>query len=400
MAVPSIPALVAEHAEEAAYAWEQRVHGLASPIETRADVMVFDRWIVAHLDGLRAHDGAGWALASRGLEEASAGAVFVAAVLAAEQRDPAVWAGVIAALGTRTGVRRAVVSALGWLPLATAWPVIGGLLTGTDPLQQRIGIAACAAHRHDPGRLLDSLLGSPHPEVCVRALRAAGELGRHDLVPVISRFVTADHLPSRHAAAWSTAFLTGQVASIRCLQALLTSGSVADERTVQVAARYTSVDDAIAWLNRCAASSATRRLAIRIAGAIGDVRVVPWLINTTQDPTLAGLAGEAIVAITGVDLTEESLTSEPVTIEEDGDEPDPDADLPLADSGRLHGWWQARSATMESAVRYVRGEPVSTAALQHALRTAPNRQRIGLALELAKQADAPGLVNIAERTVT
>ena len=400
MTVPSIPALVMEHAEEAAYAWEQRVHCLTSPVETRADLRVLDQWIVAHLAGLRAHDGAGWELASRGLEEASAGAMFVAAVLATEQRDPAAFAGVIAALGTRTGARRAVVSALGWLPLATAWPVIGGLLTSADPLQQRIGIAACAAQRHDPGRLLESLLASPHLEVSARALRAVGELSRHDLVPVASRFVISDHLPSRHAAAWSTAFLAGQGASIRCLQALLTSGSVADERTLQVAARYTSVDDALAWLNRCAASSATRRLAIRIAGATGDVRVVPWLIKTTQDPTLAGVAGEAIVAITGVDLAEESLTSEPATSEEDGDEPDPDIDLPLPNHERLHAWWLARSATMAPSVRYVRGEPVSTAALQQALCTAPNRQRIGVALELAKQADAPGLVNIAERTVS
>ena len=169
---------------------------------------------------------------------------------------------------------------------------------------------------------------------------------------------------------------------------------------MQVAARYTSVDDALAWLNRCAASPATRRLAIRIAGATGDVRVVPWLINTTQDPTLAGVAGEAIVAITGVDFSDEGLTSEPVTSEEDGDEPDPDIDLPLPNHERLHAWWLARSATMAPSVRYVRGEPVSTAALQQALCTAPNRQRIGVALELAKQADAPGLVNIAERTVS
>jgi hypothetical protein len=63
---------------------------------------------------------------------------------------------VLDAVETNPANAPGLISALAWLPFAQVQETIRTMLAATPlPWQRRIGLAACALHRQDPGRALD-----------------------------------------------------------------------------------------------------------------------------------------------------------------------------------------------------------------------------------------------------
>ncbi len=58
-------------------------------------------------------------------------------------------------------------------------------LQSESPFLRRLGIAACAVHRVDPGAVLAEAIEDPDAALRARALKAAGELGRADLLEAL-----------------------------------------------------------------------------------------------------------------------------------------------------------------------------------------------------------------------
>jgi uncharacterized protein (TIGR02270 family) len=181
--------VVAQHADNVAFLWEQRDAAVDAPHYTLRDLIDLDERVEANLDGLRMAGDVGWRLCEDGLATGEPGETFAAAALAVLSGAPDRTEKVLGVASTDWNRGRAVVSALGWVPFDGAERLIVELTGATESWRRRIGIAAWAVHRRDPGPPLVSALSDRDPDVRGRALRTAGELGRVDLIPRIAHAI-------------------------------------------------------------------------------------------------------------------------------------------------------------------------------------------------------------------
>jgi uncharacterized protein (TIGR02270 family) len=391
--MPIIESIVSEHAEEAAFLWLLRNAAIAAPHYSLKDLAELDDRVEAHIDGLRiAGDGA-WPFCAEGLEYQESGEVFAAALIALEGEDAArirqVYAAVEAAPQTADGL----VSAIGWTPQAKLQGKVASLLGSASPFWRRIGIAACSAHRVDCGRHVSQAVQDTDPQLRARALRAAGETARQDLLPLLRAQIRSDSVACAFWSAWSAVLLGDRAEAVAQLgtQALQRGPEAA--QAIQVLLRTLSAAAARDWLRFLAQIPDRQRDLIVGCGVSGDPYFIPWLIKQMGDaPESARVAGESFSFITGVDIAHEDLEGEwpegfeagPTEQPEDEDvSPDPDEDLPWPDPERIAAWWKANAHRFQAGTRYLVGEPVNDGQCQRVLRTGMQRQRNAAALELA-----------------
>ena len=248
-------------------------------------------------------------------------------------------------------------------------------------------------HRYDPGSKLADVLADSDPIVLSRALKAAGELGRIDTRGLVRQHITSEEADVRFWSAWS-AVLLGEPSGVGALREIAESGGPLAERAADLAARRMAPPEALAWQKNLAEREERLRIAIRVAGAIGDPVLVPWLLERMANPDLARLAGEALSSITGVELAYEDLegewpegfeagpTEEP---EDENVEMDPDEDLPWPAPELIEKWWSQNQGQFPTGQRTLLGKPIAAETLQEVLRTGRQRQRAAAALELTLQ---------------
>jgi uncharacterized protein (TIGR02270 family) len=387
----TISEIIDQHANDAAFLWFLRDGAVyASNYDLQALTDLDDR-LEAHLDGLRIAGEAGWLICKQALNYEEAGEVFAASILAFESGIEVRIQTVIEAVSAFPELSRGLASALGWLPYPRVKRHMQLLLTAEPPDLRRIGITACAVHRHDPGCALLDAISSDDPLLRARTLRAVGELARVDLQPLLLRHYATDDVLCRFSAAWS-AVLLGDMGAIPTLQAIVGLDAPFKEEAVKMALRRMSLTAAHAWQQDLARNPDTARLAVIGAGVMGDPVSIPWLIEQMTIPTLARVAGEAFTMITGVDIAYEDLEGEwpenfeagPTEDPEDENvDMDPDEDLPWPAPERVAKWWHAHRSAFQSGTRYLLGKPMNPEWLQDVLRNGMQRQRAAAALELA-----------------
>lgn len=382
--------VVQQHAEEAAFLWMLRDEAALAPHYTSADLTGLDGRLDAHIDGLRIAGDAGWEICQQELAWEEAGEVFAGAMLAFENGRDGRTETILEIAAKSADLARGAISALGWLEWDRARPFSERLMGADQPILRRVGIAAAAVQRQDPGKALGEALAD-EPIVRARALRAVGELGRRDLLPVCLQELRSDDAECRFWGAWSAALL-GEDAGIAALKETAEAAGDRAERAADLAARRMDPSDALAWQRQLAGREEARRLAIVVAGALGDPALVPWLLEQMPIDELARPAGEALSFITGIDLAYDDLegewpegfaagpTEEP---EDENVEMDPDEDLPWPDPELIKGWWEETQGNFRSGTRHLLGKPMTEGSLQEALRVGRQRQRAVAALELA-----------------
>jgi uncharacterized protein (TIGR02270 family) len=383
--------IVTQHAEEAAFLWLLRDIAVSAPHYSLADLSELDNRVEAHLDGLRIAGEAGWEICKEALSIGEVGEVFAAAVLAFESGDNARIQEVLKVGSAAPELSRGIVSALGWLPYQQAEKHIKKLLTAEFPYLRRIGIAACAVHRQDPGTPLIDALSDADSLLRARALRAVGQLGRVDLMPLLRDNLIAEDEMCRFSAAWSSALL-GDAGALSTLKSFIRPDVPYQEEAVKMALRRMDISTAHGWQKELAQSPDSVRLAVIGAGVIGDPVLITWLIEQMNIPELSRVAGEAFTMITGVDIAYQDLEGEwpegfearPTESPEDEDvEMDPDEDLPWPNPELILGWWSKNKSAFRNGIRYLLGQPISPENLQRVLRTGRQRQRAAAAIELA-----------------
>lgn len=386
-----IPVVIEQHADEAAFQWLLRDAAVCAPHYSLDDLAKLDNRLDAHIDGLGIAGEAGWEICREALNYNEPGEVFAAAVLAFESGEAARIETVLAAGSASLELSRGLVSALGWLPYSQANRHIQQLLSAESSDLRRIGIAACAAHRQDPGKALSVALTSDDALLQARALRAVGQLGRIDLLPILQSHLDSDDTLCRYAAAWS-ATLLGDLGAIAVLKAIAQSDVPHREDAAKMALRCLDLAAAHGWRQALAQEQETMRLAIIGAGVIGDPASIPWLIDHMAIPELARVAGEAFTMITGVDIAYEDLEGEwpegfeagPTEDPEDENvEMDSDEDLPWPEPELIGRWWHTHRGEFRAGTRYLLGKPINPEWLQDILRNGRQRQRAAAALELA-----------------
>jgi uncharacterized protein (TIGR02270 family) len=399
---PPLAKVVAQHAEEAAFLWVLRDGASRRADHGLTQLARVDDRVDAHLDGLRVAGDAGWSACEEGLAWNEAGEVFAAGYLAFSSGDPERIERVMEIAGAEAGLTRAFASALGWLEADQALPRIRSLLGDGRPLARRLGIAAAAIHRWHPGAELARCMAADDPSVRARAFRAAGELGDKQAVQDLLMGLLDPDESCVFAAAWSGALL-GLPASLAVLEGIAGSGSEHSDEAMMLAMRRIDLASCLACHARLAADPGRVRSAIRAAGIIGEVSLVPWLIPLMEQLPLARLAGESFTTITGADLALLDLERERPADHDagPGDDPaeddvamDPDEGLPWPDPVSVRHWWDENRSRFQGGTRHLLGVPITDDGLKIALREGRQPQRAAAALEIALRDPGQPLFNV------
>ncbi len=390
-----IESIVEQHAEEAAFLWILRDAAVQAPHYSLKDLADIDERVEAHIDGLRIAGETGWSFCADALTQEEPGEVFAAAVLAFESGQDQRIEMVLKAAATEPELSRGLISALGWLRFDQVKEYIDQLLRSLTPELRRIGVAAFAVHRQDPGPMLINALNNEDTFLKTRAIRAAGELGRIDLFPMLKNHLAAEDKDCQFWAGWSAVLLGDRGESLEFLKTLATSESPFRESALNLTLRVMDNISIQNWLKEMSQQPDWLRYTMIGAGVAGNPVRIPWLIEHMEVPELARVAGEAFTMITGVDLAYEDLEGEwpegfegfeagPTEEPEDEDvELDPDEDIPWPEPKLIDEWWAKNKAAFRYGTRYLLGQPISPEHLQEALRKGFQRQRAAAALELA-----------------
>jgi uncharacterized protein (TIGR02270 family) len=388
-----IPAILTEHALNAAFLWQLRDGAVGAPHYLLSDLAQLDDRIDANIDGLRLAGEAGWeSLTSQLVEIGEVGEVFAAGAKAFEGGEPGRIDEVVAAGLTKETTVRGLVSALGWLAPELAAMHVKGLLDSGDPARRRVGIAGVAVHRQVHWKELTAALLDPDPPLRARALRAVGELGLGDLHLTVRKGFMAQDDACRFWAAWSAALIIGDKDGLAILRSTAEGDSPFADRALQLALRRMDASLADPWHKKLAGEKKLMRRAVVGAGVIGDPVRIPWLIEQMKIAELARPAGEAFSMITGAHISYDDLEAEKPEGFESGPTENPedenvamDADEHLywPDPERIGKWWEKNKGAFAAGTRYLCGQPMAIESLQQVLREGYQRQRIAAALELA-----------------
>jgi uncharacterized protein (TIGR02270 family) len=391
-AQPVIPHIIDQHAEEAAFLWLLRHNAIYAPHYNLKDLAKLDGRVEAHIDGLRIAGDYAWEVCRKNLEINECGEVFAAGILALEGNDIERINLVYSAVEKKPDIVSGLISAFGWVEPHHLQGKVNGLLVSKNPLWRQVGIAACAIHRVNPGEFLDQAIQDDDSQLRVRALRAAGELGRIDLMPALLKQINNQDPAIGFWAAWSAVLLGDRGKALSSLQAGIIEGSDFSLKAMHLVLRVLSLQAVKALLTALVQSGDRTREAVIGAGISGDPGYMPWLIKQMEVPELAKIAGESFTFISGVDIAYEDLEGKlpenfaagPTENPEDEEVAmDLDEDLPCPDPLLIDRWWKQRQHNFLPGVRCLSGKPVNELQCQTVLRTGKQRQRQAAALELS-----------------
>jgi uncharacterized protein (TIGR02270 family) len=393
-----VSAVLDQHLDELIALRGVRSVAMRSPHVELLRLARLDERLAAHLDGLAEAGEAGLTRVEASLDSPqSVGSMFTLAVCALQSRNAALIRRSVALAATLPEGDRGLLSALGWASSEDLQGTVRALLGSTEAQHRAWGLAACAMHRVDPGPLLTQALQDSAPSTQARAWRVAGQMGRRGLADaarfVLSQPVKLGHEAVVQAASWALT-LWGAGAADKVRASLLQAASSDDKSlSCEAAHRLATITSPMDWgrdqvrarAPQAEASAPHKRRLLRMAGWVGDVQVIPWLMGFMADDEWARLAGESFSLITGADLAMLDLERKPPEAIEAGPNDKPDDDnvamdeddsLPWPDQAKVQAWWQANAHRFAPGQRYFVGEPPSPAHCIHVLKTKGQRQRI------------------------
>lgn len=395
--------IISRHATEAAFLWLLRSMAVNQPHYSLKDLARLDDRLEAHLDGLRIAGDEGWDICKGELSFNEPGEIFTAAVLAFESKKDERIREVLNKALQSPDLLKSVISALGWIKYKDVMEYIGQFWFESEPLLQLIGIAASAVHRMDPPDevLLDSLKNADL-QLKLRALKAAGELGKVNMLPYLQNGFR-DEIPLiSYYAAKSAVLLGNQNAPYLLKEMLDKLEKPYAEDALRLGIRKMNLSYAHSWTNELKEKPAQLRLAVISAGAAGDPAEIPWIMEMMKNGQIARIAGESFSMITGADLAYENLdkslpeelnngpTEDP---EDENTELDADENLPMPDPEIVNKWWDSNKSRFKNGTRYLAGVPVASETMRQVLITGYQRQRTQAALELAMLSPGEKLFN-------
>ena len=379
----TIADVVRQHADEAAGLWVSRARLVAAPRVGLFELQRADDRLAAHLDGLAVAGEEGWRLCEAALGDGTAGALFAAAAVAIEFRQPGRLEHLFTLAGP--GARDELASAFAWVERRYLQGTVAGLLKSAEPSRRLAGIAACGAHAVDPGLAAGRWLQDENPLVRARAMRAAGEVGCLPALGACKSALSDPDADCQFWAAWSGVLLGDRGLALNALARVGLAGELRRLRAFSLALQAMGVGAAHAALQQLAADPSQLRWLIQGSGIVGDPAYVPWLIGHMAKDETARLAGDAFALITGADLDALQLERPRPEIVESGPSESPEDDhvemdqdegLPWPDVERVGRWWDGNAGRFQDGTRYFVGAPVTHAHCLGVLRDGHQRERI------------------------
>jgi uncharacterized protein (TIGR02270 family) len=398
-------AVLSQHVDDAACLRSTRSVLVRAPHVRLKDLARADERIAAHLDGVSIVGEHGASLCRTALDVPGVGELFVSCVVAIERRDGEQLRRLLSMLDCVPVAPRALSSAFGWVSAFKLREVVARLLASESPQMQWAGLVACAQHRVDPGAPLARALHHEDVRLRARALRAAGELGRIDLLGECLAHLNDDVPGAAFAAARSAVLLGERTQSLTVLREMTLETTSCQLDALIIALFASKPPAARALVKDLADHGADGRTMIRAAGWSGNPHVVPWLLDQMEAPARARLAGEAFSFITGVDLAWLDLHQDaPDDYDSPGPNDDPadanvaldeDEDLRWPDVVKVRKWWKDNKERFDLGMRYLAGTPPTAAHCLDVLERSVQRQRIAAALYLCMLKPASVMFNCA-----
>jgi hypothetical protein len=215
---------------------------------------------------------------------------------------------------------------------------------------------------------------------------AAGHCG---LRAMLARCVEGLHHPSRRQAlpAAEAATLLGDRADAleRLLAIAQTSAGATRRRALDMVVLASSAADAVAALRAVSLLADQQRECVCSFGLVGDPKYIPWLLDKMIQPSVARVAFESFVHITGADVNLDQLEAMPPDDFADGPSDDPDDDdvelpedvaLPWPNVERVKAWWMEHRGEFTPGRKLFLGKPITPEHCVHVLKTGFQRQRV------------------------
>jgi len=379
-----VPAVIRQHAEDASFLHAVRTRLTAARHIKLNELRRFDDRLAAHLDGLSVAGVHAWSHCAAALSAPTPSAVFAAAVLAIERKEPERLNHLYALVEAVPEARSGLVSAFGWVDQHQLRGIVAGLLASSNSFQRLMGVKVCAIHRVG-ARLRDATLKASDPVLHARAIRASGELGQLEQLPACLRALDEESLETRFWATWSAVMLGNRGVALEALTNLSEIPKSLNMRAFHLALQAMDQESAHAWLRQLGQNPENVRLLVQGSGIAGVSTYVPWLIRQMSDLKIARLAGEAFSLITGLDLAQGDLKRNPpegggAGPNDDPNDPrvamDEDDGLPWPDSERITSWWEANGDRFIPGTRYFLGAPITRENALRVLKEGFQRQRI------------------------
>lgn len=398
-----IEPLVRRHAEDAAFYWAQHDASAESPRLDLSGLARFGQLLSAHLEGLKVAGRAGWPLCLAALERWKKPAeAFVATYTAIAVADASQCEALLAQVRARPDeLLRGVISALAWIPLEQALPVIKEWAgTEGDSVMQVAALRAVALIGADAfaaiEQPLERFIDGPDEHVRAAACRVAAHYASAEPISAALLVRLQDPALAVRAEA-AIALSSGRMSASRngdgdVQAALVLSDCIAAQVAVLNAATGWYRKQALRRLNRwvqhlCALQPdgldcsgllemLPRRMALRFVAYRGDSAYLPYVVKQMSIPGEARYAGWVWQTITGVDLSAAGLSlPEPVRdVEADAiQEVSVDADLGLVlpDAEAIKRF----PTSLVGGQRYLLGLALNPTNALAALKTASQAQR-------------------------
>jgi uncharacterized protein (TIGR02270 family) len=427
----TIPALIARHAEDAAFYWSRYFEGPLSSLHNLSSLNRFAFLLDANLEGLKVaqqesgkidrngvvtkQGQAGWDATWTRLQKwKTADEAFVSGVLALEasQERSADNNALLTQLqdaaqtqfddNAQTDIAHGMASAAAWLPIDAVQPVLHNWAKAEHPVPRYCAITACALHRIGDVDAMRLWITDPHPLVRARALRAAGELGLTELAIPLLKHLRAEQEPDvscRTWAAWSLCLL-GQAQAAGPL-AQWAGKQPVSQRTDQAWAALAPLlppkrlEEMIGAALKQPQYQRQALAAIRYSGEVRWIDALIELIDTHTQPkalqawftypagNLARLAADVLAHITATPLSGSDRgpglwmpAPEETDDEDDMDinpaiplarKRDPDEGLLWPDPVKVKTWWQQHRDKFTSTPHWLAGQPLTPEAAQSTL---------------------------------
>ncbi len=384
----SIPLIVDMHAEDAAIQWVQRNRAVDAPHFNTRLLSRLDERLEANVDGLRVAGRMGWEAARAAFDQfGEAGEMFTLSTLAFGAGSARGIGEVLELLEAdeAVGLLRPATSGLGWLEKGALHGLVQPLLDDKRAVARALGVGACLIHRVHPGDQLSRFLRDK-PVVRERALSLVGHLGAEEWSGPY--FDAADQADCQFRGAWADVRFGQNGPACEHLWDCASRPGPEQTTAFELCALL-STESELGGRFRTAGAIG-QGLALRAAGLLGQVDMVPWLIDQMRGPETAKLAGESFSMITGADLAFLDLDGDGAPQTGPTDNPsdpnvelDADEDLPMPDPDKVAGWWARIEAKFQDAPRYYLGQPVGTDAYRAGFVSGYQRQRRRAALALA-----------------
>jgi uncharacterized protein (TIGR02270 family) len=401
---PPVPAVIAQHAEDAAMLRNTRSYLVRGPHVKLHQLRRLDDRLAAHLDGLALARNYGTLLVRAALEKPGSGEVFVATVRAIEDRDVRGLDKVLALAEASPASRGGAISAFGWVSAASLRGITRALLDSPNEFRREVGFATCAMHHVDLGVEADGAYCDVNASLRARALRAAASRGQLRFLPACLKSLPDDDARCAFEAARAAALLGDRRAAIAALEHIIATPSPFRVAAMFLGLMLQASDATRARLQSLSLEPSNERNLVRGIGIAGDPQYVPWLIQQMAVSKLSRGAGESFSLLTGLDLSFLDLDRKPPESIDTGPDDDPeneevamdeDEGLPWPDPEKVGAWWQTNGHRFASGTRYFMGEPPSFPHCFSVLKSGFQRQRAAAATYLCLLRPGTPLFNTA-----